>query len=98
MQFIVTSIHFIPTLLGQDMIGIGSEQITYTSDLTKTGFLFLVSVIGPFQEEMFFRYLLYAGIFLVLSDFKAKFSWVEKVYNELFTHKKPLYMGMDISN
>ncbi|KAA0781285.1 type II CAAX prenyl endopeptidase Rce1 family protein [Bacillus sp. BPN334] len=92
MQFIVTSIRFIPTLLGQDMIGIGSDQITYTSDLTKAGFLFLVSVIGPFQEEFFFRYLLYAGIFLALADFKAKFAWVEKVYNELFTHKNPLYI------
>ncbi|MFB5094223.1 CPBP family intramembrane metalloprotease [Bacillus cereus] len=91
-QFIVTFIRFIPTLLGQDMIGIGSEQITYTSDLTKTGFLILVSVIGPFQEEFVFRYLFYAGIFLALANFKVKFSWIKKIYNELFIHKNPLYI------
>ncbi|QEL82475.1 CPBP family intramembrane metalloprotease (plasmid) [Bacillus sp. JAS24-2] len=91
-QFIVTSICFIPTVLGQDMIGIGSDQITYTSDLTKTGFLILVSVIGPFQEEFVFRYLFYAGIFLALANFKVKFSLVEKIYNPLFIHKNPLYI------
>ncbi|QWH76008.1 CPBP family intramembrane metalloprotease (plasmid) [Bacillus mycoides] len=89
MQFIVNFIRFIPTFLGHDMIGIGSGQITYTTDLTKTGFLFLVSVIGPFNEEFVFRYLLYAGIFLALADFKTNFSWIEKFYNELFIHKNP---------
>ncbi|CCW04860.1 MULTISPECIES: CPBP family glutamic-type intramembrane protease [Bacillus] len=74
------------------MIGIGSGQVTYTSDLTTTGFLFLVSIIGPFNEEIFFRYLLYAGIFLVLADFKTKFLWLEKVYHELFIHKNPQYI------
>ncbi|MDF9596698.1 CPBP family intramembrane metalloprotease [Bacillus cereus] len=92
MQFIVTSISFIPTLLGHEMIGIGTDQITYTTEITKAGFLFLVTVIGPFQEEIFFRYLLYAGIFLALADLKVKFSWVEKIYNQLFTHKNPLYI------
>ncbi|MGR5965082.1 hypothetical protein ACT7DB_15870 [Bacillus cereus] len=74
------------------MIGIGSGQVTYTSDLTTTGFLFLVSIIGPFNEEIFFRYLLYAGIFLVLADFKTKFLWLEKVYHELFIRKNPQYI------
>ncbi|HEQ3527746.1 TPA: CPBP family intramembrane metalloprotease [Bacillus cereus] len=92
MQVILTLIRFIPIFLGHDMIGIGSGQITYTSDVTKTGFLFLVSVIGPFNEEIVFRYSLYAGIFLVLADFKTKFSWIEKVYDELFTHKNPIYI------
>ncbi|MCI0767261.1 CPBP family glutamic-type intramembrane protease [Bacillus sp. TL12] len=92
MQFIINFIRFIPIFLGHDMIGIGSGQITYTSDLTKTGFLFLVSVIGPFNEEIIFRYSLYAGIFLALADFKTKFSWLEKVYNELFIHKSPKYI------
>ncbi|MCD2338201.1 CPBP family intramembrane glutamic endopeptidase [Bacillus cereus] len=63
-----------------------------TTEITKAGFLFLVTVIGPFQEEIFFRYLLYAGIFLALADLKVKFSWVEKIYNQLFSHKNPLYI------
>lgn len=98
MQVILTLIRFIPIFLGHDMIGIESGQITYTSDVTKTGFLFLVSVIGPFNEEIVFRYSLYAGIFVVLADFKTKFSWIEKVYDELFTHKNPIYMELGSSN
>ncbi|MCQ6317115.1 CPBP family glutamic-type intramembrane protease [Bacillus cereus] len=92
MQFILNFIRFIPTFLGHDMIGIGSSQLTYTSDITETGFLFLASVIGPFNEEIIFRYSLYSGIFLVLADFKTKFLWIEKIYNELFKHKNPIYI------
>ena len=92
MQIILTFIRFIPTFFGHDMIGIGSDQVTYTSDLTTTGFLFLVSIIGPFNEEIFFRYLLYAGIFLALADIKTKFLWLEKVYHEVFIHKNPQYI------
>ena len=98
MQFIVTLISFLPTLLGHEMIGIGSDQITYTTEMTKAGFLFLVTVIGPFQEEIFYRYLLYAGIFLALADLKIKFSWVEK-FTTSYLHIKPLiYMELDINN
>ncbi|MEX5522088.1 CPBP family intramembrane glutamic endopeptidase [Bacillus cereus] len=92
LQFTVTFTRFIPTFFGYDMLGIGSNQITYTSDLTKTGFLFLVSIIGPFNEEFFFRYCLYAGIFFVLADFKTKSSWLEKLYHQLFIRKNPPYI------
>jgi membrane protease YdiL (CAAX protease family) len=56
------------------------------------GLIFSVSVISPFSEEFFFRYLLYGGLSLAIVEMAKENKVIKKIYIELFINKNQIYI------
>jgi membrane protease YdiL (CAAX protease family) len=92
MEFVLSIVQYTPFLLGYDVIKPGTNQVTTLQDFTEIGLLFSVSVISPFSEEFLFRYLLYGGLSLAIVKMAKKNRLLEKIYNESFINKNPIYI------
>ncbi|MED2737121.1 CPBP family intramembrane glutamic endopeptidase [Bacillus toyonensis] len=93
MVFIANAIRFIPYWLwGDQLIGVGSKQVTTLEELTDTGLLISVSIIGPFTEEFLFRYLLYGGIFLLFFKGVSDSQLSRKIVDHLYVNKTAKYI------
>lgn len=67
--FLIYIYMYIPVLLNKSPISIGSNQYVTSENLTTFGEFFLTSIVGPFNEELIFRFLLlYYVPFIILSS------------------------------
>lgn len=92
MEFVLNILQYIPFWLGHDVIKPGTNQVTALKDFTEIGLLFSVTVISPFSEEFFFRYLLYGGLSLVIVKMAKENKLIEKIYRELFINKNQIWI------
>jgi membrane protease YdiL (CAAX protease family) len=92
MEFVLNIVQYIPFWLGHDVIKPGTNQVTTLKDFTEIGLLFSVSVLSPFSEEFFFRYLLYGGLSLAIVKMANENKLIKKIHNELFINKNQIYI------
>ncbi|MFQ6391321.1 type II CAAX prenyl endopeptidase Rce1 family protein [Priestia aryabhattai] len=92
MGFAVNIYRYIPYWLGSDPIGVGSNQVTSIEDITQVGLTLLTSIIGPLNEELMFRFLIYVGLFYLLTKNKNRYPWLSRLNANIFTFKNPIYI------
>lgn len=74
--FLVYIYMYTPYWLGFEAIGIGSKQVTTVNGVSDLGLVIGVSIIGPFIEEFFFRFLLFGGFIMGLTKLSLKYKWI----------------------
>ncbi|MGN5650928.1 CPBP family glutamic-type intramembrane protease [Bacillus sp. Brlt_9] len=91
--FIANVVRFIPYWLGGDqIIEVGTKQVTTIEEMTDAGLLIGVSILGPFTEEFLFRYLLYGGIFVLFFKGVSESQVSQKIVDHLYINKTAKYI------
>lgn len=75
--FFVYIYMYTPYWLGFEAVGIGSKQVTTVEGVSDIGLIIGSSVIGPFNEEFIFRFLLFGGMIMILKNLSKKFKWIK---------------------
>jgi len=77
--FLVYIYLYTPYWLGSEAIGIGSNQVTTVEGVTEIGLTIGTSIIGPFNEEFIFRFILIAGFIETLNFLISKYKRLIKI-------------------
>jgi len=70
---------YTPYLLGSEAIGIGSNQVNTVEGVTEIGITIGRSIIGSFNEEFLYRFILIAGFIEILNFLISKFKRLIKI-------------------
>jgi membrane protease YdiL (CAAX protease family) len=90
---------YFPVFFGHDAVSLGKDQYVGHKELSVFGWIFLVGIIGPLNEEIFFRFLLLYFIpYTILLSLKNSLAFLKgkdgKWTNWFFkiaNHSKSLY-------
>jgi len=92
MLVVINFMTFIPTWMGGDMIGVGSGQFVPQPHLSRMGTVISICIIGPFLEEVFFRYIPYTALLWGTNRAKEHSNILNKLYFNLFIEKNTKYV------
>lgn len=95
LAMVMNVIRYVPFWIsGEDLIGVGSKQITSFEDFSIVGRYILTVIVGPFNEEFLFRYLSYGGLFLLIKQLPDHpwLRWIHNISDHLFVKKTKEYV------
>ncbi len=95
LAMVMNVIRYVPFWIsGEDLIGVGSKQITSFEGFSIVGRYILTVIVGPFNEEFLFRYLSYGGLFLLIKQLPDHpwLRWIHNISDHLFVKKTKIYI------